>query len=333
MPLQGHFFLPIMIYINPGKFVKAHISFDEQVKQIKDKFENWDEADDRELKSLIHTHGFYRLKGYIKPFLRQKVRKKFCCVNILTIKNVIEIDLLLRGCLLSNILVIENMITLRISEKMCRDKGPYWYMDRNLFTSSTLSVADATKKHDEIVSKVRFDTQLKDDQHPHPGVVSYAKKHDPDHMPSWIVRECVSFGTWVQIFDSMSNDIKLSISGSFAFKKYNSKSRFSVTPNAFASWVRSISILRNVCAHNGIVVNKIFSHPPSPHESVPAIKNTPGPNILDRLKVMECFLSFISDDESVKFINDVKSIIYKHEASGVDGSVVKKIFGFDKADL
>jgi abortive infection bacteriophage resistance protein len=189
------------------------------------------------------------------------------------------------------------------------------------------------KRHSDIISKVRADTQLNNDYHPHPGVVSYAKKHDPDHMPSWIVRECVSFGTWVKIFDSMSNEIRLIISESFSFKKYNSKSKFSLAPNAFASWVRAISILRNVCAHNGIIVNKIFSHPPSPHESVPAIKNTPGPNILDRVKVMECFLSFISESESNKFINDIRSIIYKHESSGVDELVVKKIFGFDKADL
>lgn len=322
-----------MININRSTFSKTHISFVDQARNIEAMFLADVNKDIKIINSLISIHGFYRLKGYIKPFLRTFAGKKLCYVGIDVIKNIIEIDISLRSYLLDKILKIENMITLKISEKMSLDQGPYWILKDELFTSFTLSERECAQRHEKIVLKVRKDTKIEDGQHPHPGVVSYASKHDPDHLPSWIIREATSFGTWCQIFDAMGNDQRELICKIFNLKKENAKTRFFLTPNSFSSWIRSITILRNTCAHNGLIINKIFSHHPSPNESVPSIKNESGPNLLERIKVIYCFLSHLSLEESQIFIEDLKSILYKYENDNIDESIIYKVLGFNKSNL
>ncbi len=320
-----------MINIDRGKFIKVSIPFNDQVQRIESMFLPSVNNDIKIIKKLLSAHGLYRLKGYIKPLLKNSNGTRLCHVDISVVRDIVEIDISLRKYLLDTILRIENMLTLKISEKMCSSHSPYWILKNELFTSETLSVADYTARHEQIVEKIRDGTRLEAGQHPHPGVVSYANKHDPYHLPSWILRECTSFGTWCKIFDSMSNTEKLSVCEVFALKKEKSKSRFTLNPNAFASWMRSLKILRNTCAHNGILINKVLTHSPSPNENVPSIGVDGGPNILERLKVIYCFLSMFSDEESIKFNKDIKDIVYKY--SNVDEVMIKRLLGFKKDDL
>ena len=320
-----------MTSINQVKFIKASAPFNTQVQIIQGMFLPSVDNDIKVINKLLSEHGLYRLKGYIKPLLKNHNGKRFCDLDIRAIQDIIEIDISLRKYLLTTILRIENMLTLKISEKMCSSHNPYWIFKQELFTSESISKEKYTERHEEIVKKLRNDTRLEYGQHPHPGVVSYAKKHDPDHLPSWILRECSSFGTWCNIFESMSNNEKTLVCEIFKLKKENSKSRFTLSPKAFASWMRSLRILRNTCAHNGILINKVLTHSPSPNESVPSIGIKGGPNILERLKVIYCFLSMFSNEESLKFNQNIKDIIYKYNT--VYEKILKRLFGFDEKDL
>lgn len=321
--------------IKEDKKIKKFASFKEQQKNIENLFEekSIEDEDRKEISLAISKHGYYRLKGYIKPFLQKKFGKYICTVPFDTIKKTIDIDLALREHLLINILKIENHITLLISEKLSKENHPYWHMEGNLFTRSTISKNDSTEKHNNLLKKIKQDTTLEDGKHPHPGLVRYAQKHDPDHIPSWIVRECISFGTWVQIFDNIRIDQKVEICKLFRFKKQNSSRRFELSPKDLLSWLRSLTVLRNNCAHNGLISNKIFSFHPAQHRDAGLIENKSGPNILPRIMVMQFLLSSMPSDNSHEFIEKAIKIIYMHESNGIDDSIICKIFGFNKEKL
>lgn len=321
--------------IQENKKFKGFASFPDQKKNIENLFEEelLKEEDSKEISLALARHGYYRLKGYIKPFLQKKLGKYICKEPFDTIKKTIDIDLSLREYLLINILRIENHITLLISEKLSKENHPYWHMESDLFIRSTISKADSINNHKKILRKINEDTKLEDGKHPHPGLVTYAKKHNPDHIPSWIIRECISFGTWVQIFDALRHDQKNEICKLFRFKKQNSTKRFELTANDLISWLRSLAILRNNCAHNGLISNKIFSFHPAQHQDAGSIENRPGPNILPRIKVMQFLLSTMSLDLSDEFIQNVNKIVYIHELTGINDSIIFKIFGFNKVYL
>jgi len=317
------------------KKIKGFASFLEQKKNIENLFEKEiiKEEDSKEISLALSNHGYYRLKGYIKPFLQNKLGKYTCKENFCTIRKTIDIDLSLREYLLANILKIENHITLRISEKISKEYDPYWHMDSSLFIRDTIGESASKKNHSSILRKIKDHTTLEDGKHPHPGLVRYTQKHDPDIIPSWIVRECISFGTWVQIFDALGNDQKIEICKLFRFKKPNSSKRFELTANDLISWLRSLSILRNNCAHNGLISNKIFSFHPAQHKDAGSIRNVSGPNILPRIKAMQFLLSSMQSDSSDEFIKTVNKIIYMHESTGISDNIIHKIFGFDKKSL
>jgi abortive infection bacteriophage resistance protein len=318
------------------KKIKGFAPFEEQKKNIENLFEEEliKEEDGKKISLALAEHGYYRLKGYVKPFLQRRSGRYVCKESFDTIRKTIDIDLSLREFLLINILKIENHITLLISEKLSKENNPYWHMNCDLFIRTTLSRNDSINNHRNILKKIKESTELDEDgKHSHPGLVRYAEKHDPDHIPSWIVRECISFGTWVQIFDALGNEQKSEICKLFRFKKQNSSKRFELSGNELISWIRSLNVLRNNCAHNGLISNKIFSFSPAQHQSAGLIENRSGPNILPRIKVMQFLLSAMPSDPSGEFIKNVNSIIYMHESNGISDSIIHKIFGFDKENL
>ena len=80
-------------------------------------------------------------------------------------------------------------------------------------------------------------------------ITHYKSKYtDPINPPSWMVFETLSFGTLSLLYEALkASDIKNEIS--FCFK---------IPPNILTSWLHSLSLIRNICAHHGRLWNRYF---------------------------------------------------------------------------
>ena len=88
----------------------------------------------------------------------------------------------------------------------------------------------------------------------------YKEKYShPHYPPSWMIAECLTFGTWSKVFDNLrTRQDKKKIAVEF---------RQSFV--CLASWSRCLTDLRNLCAHHERLWNRLFTRAPQ------GIKQTP----------------------------------------------------------
>lgn len=124
-------------------------------------------------------------------------------------------------------------------------QNPFWFLDDGLFTSSIdldnlkQECVDALERaiDNNELSAVHFKT-------------AYTESDIP---PCWILSEYLSFGKWSKVF------------GALKYQSHVKKvaSALKAPPNDVVSWVRSLVILRNRCAHHGRLWGYRFKIRPS----------------------------------------------------------------------
>jgi abortive infection bacteriophage resistance protein len=120
-------------------------------------------------------------------------------------------------------------------------------------------------------------------------VVHHNKKYG-GKFPAWVIVELLSFNTISRIFSNLLPTDKRSIA----------QSSFSIKDFYLESWLHSLSVLRNICAHYGYIYNRSFSVPPA---LLPDQKNFSSRNdtlftlflVMKRLTAPEKWEIFIAD--------------------------------------
>lgn len=122
--------------------------------------------------------------------------------------------------------------------------NPYFYTDANTFFNKTSFDKFIAKVHDTLKGSDKRETFIKH-------YYSHTKLEN-DLPPSWMMFQLLTFKQLSVFIDSIKHsDAKLLSS---QFNLQNTKT--------FASWVRSLSDLRNVCAHHSRLWNRIFGAVP-----------------------------------------------------------------------
>ena len=188
----------------------------------------------------IATVGYYRLMGYGKHFLDNKNQRFKAGVTYDHIWETYKFDRKLRLLTLDAIERIEVAMRTAISNAMCMAHGAHWFMDASMFNSPEAMNAFCSALNAELPGKHHEITKH-----------FYAKYDYPALPPSWMVMECISMGTWVKALGKLKQAEQKRIAASF---KINHVS--------FVSWASSLTWIRNVCAHHGILWNRINMRPP-----------------------------------------------------------------------
>jgi abortive infection bacteriophage resistance protein len=84
-------------------------------------------------------------------------------------------------------------------------------------------------------------------------VVHFFKKYGDKHsfLPLWMVAEVLSFGSIHTMYKGLSPQLKQTIA-----KKYN------ISDKVLLSWIGTIQVIRNICAHHGRIYNSILGVKP-----------------------------------------------------------------------
>jgi len=128
--------------------------------------------------------------------------------------------------------------------------SPHWFLDSRIFKPTVnWGMGRFIKKiEDEVIraKAKRF-------------VGHYMSHYDEPYLPpSWVVSECVSFGLWSHTFSILRNtNDKKAICKKFGVDQVD----------VFESWIHSLTVVRNIAAHQGQFLKVRMGVSPSSYKS------------------------------------------------------------------
>lgn len=223
-------------------FNKPPLSIPEQIHHLRQKGLLLD--NEQEASHYLTVIGYYRLMIYFKPFLINSeagIRQFKPNTRFSDLLNLYVFDRELRLLVTDALERIEVSFRTAISNAMSLKYGAHWYLCADLFSS--------IEQHHMFLEEVK--SHLK---RSHEDFIKtyYAKYHQPEHPPSWMVMECISFGTVSKLYANIKDrTVRKEIGDTLG--QYS---------EIIKSWMRSLTYTRNLCAHHSRLWNRFFVNKP-----------------------------------------------------------------------
>ena len=224
---------------NPQKnYQKPFKTIDEQIALLKER--GLIVVDEDFAKRVLSEINYYRLEGYWFSFYdtTKPSHTFFNGTEFKTIYRHYCFDQKLRTSVFHAISSIEIALKTQFAYELGRVYGPFPFVKENFrfkFESDWIESYNKLLKDMKNNSKELF-------------VKHHLETYKEKLLPIWGMVEIMSFGEISTWFDKqLSDNIKKKISN-----------RFSVQMNVFTSWIRCISLVRNICAHHARLWNKIL---------------------------------------------------------------------------
>lgn len=189
---------------------------------------------------ILSIISYFRLANYWRPLEIDKINHVFKPNS--TFENALSLyyfDKELRALIFSAVQSIEIALRTKIIHNFSLVHGPFWFMNNELMKS--------TKQQEENLLNLSKElSRSKEDfikEH-------FQKYSSPAMPPAWKTLEVASFGVLSKLYGNFRDK---------AVKKKIAK-EFGVPQHEYLeSWMRSIAVLRNCCAHHARVWNRRFS--------------------------------------------------------------------------
>lgn len=193
--------------------------------------------------------GYYRLSGYFLPFQHPggSGHTFFPGTTFDQVLNLYIFDRHLRALTTDALDRIEIALRAIIANTYCLHYGPHWYLKRSLFKGK------GHFKHHEFIHQVAEATGFDRESARNEFCSHYYGKYDcPELPPVWMISEVLPFGTWSRVYSGLvTNEAKKQVA-----------KNFNLHYKILSSWMHSLTVLRNTCAHHSRVWNKCFAYPP-----------------------------------------------------------------------
>jgi abortive infection bacteriophage resistance protein len=197
---------------------------------------------------LLHLN-YYRFSGYALHFEIFKDRRRThhfkSSTSFSKVIELYEFDSQLRALLFQYIEPVEVAFRATICYELSIKTGnPHWHLDQNRYKEGfdfSRLIEDCRREYDRSDEIFIQSHRLK-----------YGKKSLP---PAWMMSEILSIGLWSIIFKNLTA----------AEAKKSIALHFNTKPYFLESWIHSISVLRNLCAHHCRIWNRTFTIRPKLH--------------------------------------------------------------------
>lgn len=193
--------------------------------------------------------SYFRFVQYLRPMESDKTTHQFKCNSRFEDAVALyEFDNELRNLIFKAVQRLEIALRTKIIHEFSISHGPFWYFDTSLTDDEHKFVENMNAIDREILrSKEDF---IKEHR------LSYDK---PAFPPAWKTLELASFGTLSKLY--------------YNFNDKKSKKRIARQFNlphheVLESWMRSLTVLRNCCAHHSRLWNRSFSNAPQMNASL-----------------------------------------------------------------
>lgn len=204
-----------------------------------------------EVEEALRTIGFYRLRGYSFQLYDNANKQYFLGTSFDDIMKNYNFDQELSELIFSMISKIEVALRVRLTDALLihgdalilqdssifKDKKKYW--------SNLSSVSSEIARSNDVFIKHNFNN------------------HDGE-IPVWAAVEVMSFGTLSKLIKNLKTGKGSSYSVFAENYKYLTSKGNNVKPSLdmLSSWIHTVSIVRNMCAHNSRLYNRTIHTSP-----------------------------------------------------------------------
>ncbi len=232
-------------------FCKPSHSLDEQLAKLQAR--GLEIPDTVRARRYLANISYYRLSAYTRPFYVPNT-EAHCFLTGTRFDDVLSLyvfDRELRLLLLDAIERLEVALRTQLANTLADHYGPHGYCDPALF--------DSRYNHTWLMETLRTESNSRDAE---TFIRHYRQKYpdSPEQPPIWMAVELLTFKQVSTLFGRLRapEDIQR-IEAHFGWKY-----------PVLKSWFRSLSDLRNLCAHHGRVWNREFGSFPERPKKIPA---------------------------------------------------------------
>ncbi len=195
------------------------------------------------LEERLQWINYYRLSGYLYPFRQENSDNYIEGTSLDVIWNRYCFDRKLRLLILDGIARIEVGIKTVIIQVFARNKGPFGYTER-----ASLPNIDDDEFYG-LIQKLRDDAVSSKAQF----VLAFKEKYGVEHpdLPLWMAMELMTFGSMLKFYEGMEKELQNEIAEKFNQQKAS-----------FITWLKSLNVVRNICAHHDRLWNRVLGVKP-----------------------------------------------------------------------
>lgn len=242
-------------------------------------------ADKSILIQRLQAVNYYRLSGYLYTFRMKD--KNGCSLNQYYPGTSLDMvwrrytfDRQLRLLVLDGIERIEVALKTKITHNFTLTYGPFGYLDKNNLPNLTID------KHEQLLERIRQET----DRSKEDFVQHFKNKYGDQHhdLPLWMAVEIMSYGTFLNFYNGIAEHERKAAAQDFKL----------ILP-LLDSWVLTLSVIRNICAHHGRLWNRQLGVKPKiprqdkyPDWHIPVA--TPSDRLFSVLTIIKYLLHFIA---------------------------------------
>lgn len=222
-------------------YTKQPISIADQISKLKSQGLIIVELNKAE--KILGEVSYFRFAAYLRPMEANKQTHQFKPNS--SFENAValyEFDCSLRQLLFSAIQRIEVALRAKNIQHFSMTHGAFWFMQMNLHENEHRFLENLNTLDRELQrSKEEF-------------IKEHSRKYDkPEFPPAWKTLELASFGTLSKLYYNFAdNKVKKRVAREFNLPQHE----------ILESWMRSLSALRNHCAHHARLWNRFLNATP-----------------------------------------------------------------------
>lgn len=215
------------------KYDKGHLSFEAQADLL---IQRGLIADRTLLISRLENINYYRLSGYLYPY-RQPDDTFKPGTTLDRVWRHYTFDRRFRLSVMDAVERVEVSVRTRLIYELSAISGAFGYVEHAAVPK--LNTADYTRWLEDINKEINRSKET--------FVKHFKSKYGDTHpfLPLWMAGEIMPFGGTMTMYRGVSDDVKKRIA-----------LYYGVSDEVLTSWLHTINVVRNICAHHGRLWNR-----------------------------------------------------------------------------
>lgn len=274
-------------------YTKQALSISEQIETLKNR--GLQISDESKAIKFLGEVSYFRFIQYLRPM--EKDQKTHLFKPNSRFEDAValyEFDRRLRNLMFDAIQRLEIALRTKIIHEFSLRYGPFWFFNT--------TIADDEHKFIENINAIDREIQRSKEEF----IKDHKQKYDkPSFPPAWKSLELVTLGTLSKLYYNFSDKkAKKFIAHQFNLPQHE----------VLESWMRSLTVLRNYCAHHSRLWNRYLTNAPQIKASLRGlwvdITNVNG----NKLYAIICCTAYWLDsmEDGTEFKNLLKKLIYSY---------------------
>lgn len=222
------------------RFSKVALTVDEQTDLL---VRRGMRGDPERIRRRLASVNYYRLAAYWHIFWRPESEAFGPEAHIDAVWDHYLLDRRLRLLTMDALERFEVAVRTRLANALALGAGPFGYTEAGVIFAKDKARRDDFLRH--------FEEELKRSREPF--LSHFRQRYGDEHRfpPVWVAVEVLSFGSVVSLFQGAPQRVQDDVA---AF--------FGVPAVVLESWLKSLNVVRNICAHHGRLWNRELSVKP-----------------------------------------------------------------------